>query len=82
MLPHFARFASTFKGRLVGTADHFALQKRQPFLRRHDACKLPQQLPAAGFKPKPDEQKEKGTRLGAFFFLVAGTGFEPVIFRL
>jgi hypothetical protein len=40
MLPHFARFASTFKGCLVGTADHFSLQKRPPFLRRYSAPNL------------------------------------------
>jgi hypothetical protein len=67
-LPRFARFARTFKGRLVGTADHFALQKRQPFARRHNACKILKQMRAAGSSRKPCEQKEKRTTRVRFSF--------------
>ena len=74
---HFARAASTLEGCLVGAADHFASQKRQTSLRRHNTCIPSQQLPAAGFKPQALRAKRKTHHKGAFFFLVAEVGFEP-----
>ena len=77
MLPRFRHIVPTPKGRLVGTADHFASQKRQPFLRRYYACKLYCYCAPQGSKRKPLEQKRKHPTRGCFLFLVAGMGFEP-----
>ena len=74
MLPHFARFASTFKGCLVGTADHFALQKRPPFLRRYSAPNL---IANAHRRVQTALRAKKKTTLIGGFFLVAEVGFEP-----
>jgi hypothetical protein len=68
MLPHFARFARTFKGSLVGTADHFALQKRQPFLRRYHTCSCHNNYTPQGSNHKLRNQKEKRTTRVRFSF--------------
>jgi hypothetical protein len=58
----------TLKGCLVGTADHFASQKRQPFARRLCACSFHSDRAPQGSKRKPCEQKEKRTTRVRFSF--------------
>ena len=43
----------TLKGCLVGTADHFAPQKRQPFLRRYRVCSRHNNCTPQGSNRKP-----------------------------
>jgi hypothetical protein len=80
-LPHFARFARTFKGCFVGTADHFAFQKRQPFARRHNACKILKQMRAAGFKTQALRAKRKTHHKGAFFFLTCVSNLDTKCYQ-
>ena len=78
-MPRFRHIVPTLKGCLVGTADHFASQKRQPFLRRHYACSFHSDRAPQGSNRKPPViGKRKDHPHGwSFLLLVAEVGFEP-----